>query len=178
MSIKEIEELMEEMSTDSETIMDIIYKEVGKYSKELDKYVYQVQDKINKGEKFADEEIEEVVLKVPVYLYFAVEGLEKLGVDLDISKGILAEKSNNAYLETDGTVEARKRTAELESFNEEIMTSVYNRAYKLLNARISKAESIYSGFKKIYDKRIREMDANILDKKYKDLSGANHIDDK
>ena len=178
MSLKEVEEIMEEMGTDAESIMDIIYNEVNKYSKELDKYVYNIQEKVDEGAKFTDEEIEEIVLRVPVYLYFAVEGLEKIGVDLDLAKGNKAEKSNTVYLNEGGTVEARKRAAELETFNEEIVASVYNRAYKLLNARIGKAESIYAGFKKVFDKRIKEIDASVLEKKYRDLSGSNHIDDK
>ena len=178
MGLKQVQKMMNEMTGDVDTLFGLIDQQASRYSKEMDDYVHYINNRINNDEKFTDKEVEEIILKVPVYLYFAVEGLEQLGIEMDLAKNRKVEKENKVYLDTDGTIEARKREAELMTAEETVLESVSTRSYKLLNARIQKAEAIYNGFKKVYDKRIKEIDAQMLDRKYKDLSGAGHIDNK
>ncbi len=166
-----IEAAVLDMDGKSAPVMEIVTTMVGKYSKELDEYVMTMHEDMMNGKVFSDEEIQEAIIKIPVLMYFAIEGLEIIGTSADLAKTTKMEKVNESYMAATGTIPEKTKTSELAGMEDEIISNVYARAYKMLNMKIGKAESLYTGMKKVFDKRISEIDAAMLEKKYAGLAG-------
>jgi hypothetical protein len=111
----------------------------------------------------SDDELEASVMKIPVFLYFAVGGLESLGIEGDTAKAHKIEVFNKAYADVEGTIQDKTKHAELNSFPEYLIEVAYARAYKKLKSQIDAAEHVFSGAKKVLSKRMMEIELTSRD---------------
>lgn len=155
----------------SERINKIVNQVVAKHSNDLDEFMVAVKALLDKKETLSNTEIEDIVLRIPVYIYFSAEGLESLGVEGDTAKAVKMEAFNEVYMVADGTIQDKTKVSEVSTVNEYMVEVVYTRAYKKLKARVEKAEHLFSGAKKILSKRMAEYELSNQEQKYKSESG-------
>ena len=134
----------------------MVDKIIGDEIKEMDKFLDSIKEKDN----FSDEELEKIILRLTLLMYYAVDRLESLGIKSDVSEINNNETYSRYYLQGEGTIPERDNQAELDSLEEELMEKAYYRAYKKLKGKIDAAEKVYRGVKKVMDKRKAEIDFN------------------
>jgi hypothetical protein len=145
------------IKADSDVVTRLVDQLVNEYSREIDRLVSEVKDMLVKKDTLDDEEIEKCVLRFPVYMYSAVNGVENVGIQAELAKANKMEVLNQAFEAIEGTIPDKTKYAELESFNEHLMTVVFEKAYRKLKAKIEHADKVYSATKKVMEKRIAEM---------------------
>lgn len=164
MAKKDLEAKMRKMKLDVEdesvAVNNLVDSLVAKFGKELERTVERVRDALKNNDKVSNDELEKFVMEVPVQMYFALEGLEKLGVEGDNAKMMKKTVFANSYIETSGTIEDKTKQAELDTITEHYVEIAYQRAYRKLKEKIAKAELVFSGAKKVLDKRTQEIFIN------------------
>lgn len=151
--------------TEEESVLidQIVMNLVGKYSKELDEFISDVKAKLP-SDKLSNEEIEDLTLKIPIFMYFAVDGVEALGLQSDTAKGIRTEMFQEAFLKADGTIKDKEHTAGSATINEYIVEMAYARAYKKLKSKLDIAEQLCQASRKVLQKRISEINLGLYQK--------------
>ena len=155
--INELQDKVEEHST----IIDGLVKDViNPYCKDLDNYIGFIKDCLKDGENPpANDELDDFIMNLSTYIYFASGACEQLGIRDDISKAIYKEIYHTKRNElTNGTVADKDSIAELESMQEQITNIVYNRSYKIIKAKIENAQELLSSCKKVLSHRLSEME--------------------
>lgn len=135
-------------------IDEVVKRLVDSYAKQLDEYVKIcaeiINDKVNPP---TDEELDDMCMTLPCYLYFLGEGQEALGLREDVAKAIKMELYNNTYEQAVGTIADKTATAELASQHEYIVHSCYQRAYKQLKLRYEIGLELLNSIKKVIGRR-------------------------
>lgn len=140
----------------SETVEKIVDNIVTKYSQELDAEVDAVKHLLDNSDRLEDNEIEKIVMRLPVFMYYGVNGLENLGVESDMAKAVKLEIFNDRYLKAEGTIQDKTHEAELHTMNEQMVEIAFSRAYRKLRTKIEQADNVFSGAKKVLTKRMQE----------------------
>lgn len=153
-----------EIENNSETIEKIVDQLVKKYNEDLDKCIFEAKELLDKKDKLTDYEIENITLRVPIYMYYAVHGLETLGIQLDNAKAIQKTKYNEHYIEAQGTVGDKTAKAENLVIPEHLMVVCYERAYKKLKTKTEVALQICQATRKVLTKRISEIEVSKNDR--------------
>ena len=84
---------------------------------------------------------------------------EQLGIRDDISKTVYKEVYHTARSElTEGTISDKDSLAELQSQAEQVTNICYNRAYKIMKAKVENAQELLSSCKKVLSRRISEQE--------------------
>lgn len=160
---KEIDSAMRKMriqvEDESEAVNGLVDNLVNKYGKDLERSIDKIRNALrDSGDTpISNEELEKFVMEVPVYMYYAIEGLERLGIEGDNAVALKKEKFNRMYIMTSGTIEDKTKQAELDTLTEYYVETAYKRAYRKLKEKIAKAEHVYTGAKKVLDKRTHEL---------------------
>lgn len=145
----------------SEHIDRIVKALVAKYDKELEDFILSVKGKlqeVKEGEELPNSEIERMTLRIPLFMYFAMSGLESLGVEGDTAKAVKMEAFNEVYIATKGTIQDKTKQAELNTFPEHLIELAFQRAYKELKNKLEVAGQLGQAAKKILTKRIAEIE--------------------
>ena len=114
------------------------------------KSIFQSKDKIT------NQEIEDLLAQLPSILYFVNEGQEAVGIKQDIAEMTRKTNYNIAREKAKGTVADKNTTAEGQVINEAINEIIYQRAYKLIRAKIEMAQEMVNSLKRIFDARMME----------------------
>lgn len=143
---------------DNSEIMDNVVKEIiASYVDELDKYVRFIKDCLKDGENPpTDQELDDFCLNLSTYIYFAGGMCEQLGIRDDISRAIYKETYNTIRDRASGTISDKNTTAELEAQHEQLVNICYNRAYKIVKAKVDNAQELLSSCKKVLTRRMNE----------------------
>ena len=110
-----------------------------------------------------DDELHEAVIELPTILYFASEGVEKLGIKEDIAIAIRNELYNKTHLVAEGTVAVKESQAELASQEEFIVQSAYKRAYKIMKLKLEAGYELLNSTKKVIGARCTLMELTKID---------------
>lgn len=158
--LKKITEIQTKVEEHSTTIDQLVNGVISPYCKDLDKYISFIRSCLKDGENPpTSEELDDFVMNLSTYIYFASGACEQLGVRDDISKSIYKEVYHSKRNELNsGTVADKDSIAELESIQEQITNIVYNRAYKTLKAKVENAQELLSSCKKVLSHRLSEME--------------------
>lgn len=133
---------------------EIVTRLVNDYAKQLDDYVRVCSEIImDTKNPPTDEELDDMCMTIPCYLYFISEGQEALGLREDVAKAIKMELYNNTYEQAVGTIADKTATAELASQHEFIVHSCYQRAYKQLKMRYEIGLELLNSIKKVISRR-------------------------
>lgn len=149
---------------DSEVLDRIVESIVSKYSQQLDSEVDKIKQLLERPDDLTDNEVENIVMRLPVFMYYAVNGLEDLGIESDIAKAVKLEVFNENYIRVDGTIKDKTHQAELNTMDEQMIEVAYSRAYRKLKSKIDQAENIFSGVKKVLTKRMQDQEMHRQDR--------------
>lgn len=141
---------------------------VRSYTKELDSIMLNVKTYVVDIENPSLDILEKYFLELANCVYFMSEKVEKVGLHDDISKLVMNEAYNKAYLDyknsNNGVPGAKKPTdaesttvAETKIIEESTINSIYNRTYKTIKAKIDSAQTMISTISKIISLRSQEM---------------------
>lgn len=149
----------EKIEHNSKVIKDIVDELVRKYNKDLDEYITNIKEiALPQKDKLTDFDVERMVLKIPIYMYYSATGLEDLGVEQDNAEAIHKSLYNDAFQSATGTIRDKEAIAELAVMEDYMIEQIFKRAYKKLKIKIEMADKIYSGVKKILSKRMSDND--------------------
>jgi uncharacterized protein YukE len=157
--LKKIAETQDKVEQNSATINKLVEEVITPYCKDLDKYISFIRECLKDGQNPpTDEELDDFVLNLSTYIYWASGACEQLGIRDDISKAVYKEvyHTKRSGLNS-GTVADKDSIAELESVQEQITNVVYNRAYKIMKAKVENAQELLSSCKKVLSHRLSEM---------------------
>ena len=155
--VKKIEILQDRINNNSKMINDLTNKLVADYCKQLDKYVKYIQEVLNDTKHPATaEELDDMVMQLPVLLYFCGEAQENLGIKTDVAKAVKQEKYNEIYNEVKGTIADKTAKSELAAQSETVTHIIYDRAYKIVKEKMTAAYELLSSIKKVISRRMNE----------------------
>ena len=148
--------LNQEISENSKLIEDIAFNISREFTQELDKVMGTCKSIFQSKDKITNQEIEDLLAQLPSILYFVNEGQEAVGIKQDIAEMTRKTNYNIAREKANGTVADKNTTAEGQVINEAINEIIYQRAYKLIRAKIEMAQEMVNSLKRIFDARMME----------------------
>lgn len=154
MKMRSLKSSIEGDSEELERMVSVITKQ---YESDLDNHITEIKNALENRDQLTDTELEKMALKVPIYMYFAVEGLEDLGLRSDSSKMTKAETFNKLFNQADGTIQDKRAIAELQSMPHYYIEIVFSRAYKRLKSKIDVCEHLCLSIRKVIGKRTQDM---------------------
>lgn len=147
---------IEEESKLIDQMVDVV---IAKYNKDLHSFIEECYELLKEKDRLLeDTELENMTIRIPMFMYFAATGLETLGIEGDTAKAHTMEVYNEAFGKASGTIKDKAAESELKVLSEKYIEIVFIRAYKKLKTQIEMAEHIFSGVKKVLSKRMNEMD--------------------
>lgn len=160
-----IKGIQNRVEVDSRALMRIVNEIIGPYCKDLDAYVAFIKDCLKDGERPpTNDELDDFCMNLSTLIYFASGMCEQLGIKDDISKAIYKEVYNSERDRSQGTVADKDSLAELAS-QQELLTNVcYNRAYRIMKAKIDAAQELLGSVKKVLSRRMTEMELTRISK--------------
>ena len=164
---EKIKESINNVDENVKSIEYIIDETVKDYSSELDRIMAEVYTNVVSIEYPAINTVEKYFLELSNCLYMMCEKSEKLGLYDSISKAKAQDTYNQKYLEhqhsNEGVVGAKKPTvAESQAISEsaalydKTVNELYSKAYKIIKAKVSAAETMVSALSKILSHRMQE----------------------
>ena len=162
--LKKIAETQKKVEENSETINNLVEDVIRPYIKDLDKYVSFIRECLKDGENPpTDAELDDFVLNLSTFIYWASGSVEQLGIRDDISKAVYKEIYHTKRNElSSGTVADKDSLAELGSQQEYLTNVCYSRAYKIVKAKVASAQELLSSCKKVLSHRMQEMELTNL----------------
>ena len=148
--------LNQEISQNSKLIEDIAFNISKEFTQELDKVMGICKSIFQSKDKITNQEIEDLLAQLPSILYFVNEGQEAVGIKQDIAEMTRKTNYNIAREKANGTIADKNTTAEGQVINEAINEIIYQRAYKLIRAKIEMAQEMVNSLKRIFDARMME----------------------
>lgn len=159
-----LERLYSEIKEESEdSVKYMIDKVVLHYTEELDELISEIDEiatKIRNKEvdEYGESELEADILKITTQIYFAGRDLAYLGGEKDLASSKRKELYNEVILNGKGTVQEKRAKAENYSVDEQTMEDIFSRAYKQLKSKIEQADNVLMSLKKVYSKKMLEME--------------------
>jgi len=147
----------------SKPLEKIVEQLVSKFGKDLDEFINQIKEWLDNKDVLDDHEIESITIRIPVFMYFAVSGLENLGIQKDNAKAIKMEAFNEAVMAIDGTIRDKESYAENNTLNEYLVEVAFDRAYRKLKAKVDVCDQLCQASRKVLSKRISELDINRME---------------
>lgn len=150
LNIPKIHLLLDKVNANSaytNEIADLIIKE---YCVDLDVMMLGLRKRLTDPENpFTIPELNEIIIQIPIYLHYVIEGVERVGMKLDIMTEIKKEIFHQSHLNAEGTVEIKRSIAEQASKQETVVQSIYDRAYKQIKNKLTNAYELLNSAKKL-----------------------------
>lgn len=158
--LERVAKVQDKVEENSKLIDDLVQDVIKPYCKDLDKYVAFIKECLKDGQNPpTNEELDDFVLNLSTYIYWASGSCEQLGIRDDISKAVYKEIYHTKRNElSSGTVADKDSIAELESIQEQVTNVVYNRSYKIMKSKVENAQELLSSCKKVLSHRLSEME--------------------
>ena len=144
----------------SSVLSDIVNEIIEPYCKDLDRYVMFIKDCLHDGENPpTNDELDDFCMNLSTLIYFAGGMCEQLGIRDDISKAVYKEVYNDARSAlSEGTIADKDSIAELQAQQEQITSVCYNRAYRIVKAKVEAAQELLASCKKVLTRRCQEFE--------------------
>ena len=154
-----IHSIMDKVEDNSAKVEKLVDELVHKYCHQLDELVSAFKEILHDKENpITEEELDEICLKLPSYLYFIGEAQERFGIKEDIAKSVKMELYNEVHQRTRGTIADKQAASEAATLEEEIVYKAYQRAYKRIKQKLEAAYELLSSIKKVISRRMGEME--------------------
>lgn len=159
-----IHEVMNKVEKNSAKVEKLIDELVDKYCHQLDELVSMFKEILHdKDNPITEEELDEICLKLPTYLYFIGEAQERFGVKEDIAKSVKMELYNEIHQRTKGTIADKQAASEAATLEEDIVYQAYKRSYKRIKQKLEAAYELLSSIKKVISRRMGEAELSNVD---------------
>ena len=160
-SVSTIQTKVEEHST---ILNNIVNEIIDPYCKDLDRYVMFIRDCLKDGETPpTNDELDDFCMNLSTLIYFAGGMCEQLGIRDDISRAVYREVYNDARSAlSEGTIADKDSIAELQAQQEQITSVCYNRAYRIVKAKVEAAQELLASCKKVLTRRTQEWELTHL----------------
>lgn len=137
---------------------NIIIK-VNELTRELDTLMDMMHTKIlNENYEITNQEIEKLIIRLPIVIYDLNNMLMKAGIKEDLAKIIKQTNFNQAYVMQEGTIADKKAGAELAIKEEMLLETTWKRSVKIINQKMDIATELLQSVKKILSKRMTELE--------------------
>lgn len=153
-----IHEIMDRVEDNSAKVEKLVDDLVDKYCHQLDELVSAFKEVLHdKDNPITEEELDEICLKLPSYLYFIGEAQERFGIKEDIAKSVKMELYNDVHRRTKGTIADKQAASESATLEEDIVYRAYQRSYKRIKQKLEAAYELLASIKKVISRRETEM---------------------
>ena len=158
------EDLLAKVEENAQTLEKTIKEITDPYSAELDDYMIFVRGILRNDEQPpTDAELDDFAMRISTLIYFTSVGCEQMGIRDDLSRAAYKEAYNVARsLLNKGTVADKNMQAEIDAQAEHIVNIVYNKAYKILKAKVESAQEVLASVKKVMGRRQTEMEVSSM----------------
>jgi hypothetical protein len=148
----------------SDVLSKIVNEIIEPYCKDLDRYVMFIKDCLKDGETPpTNDELDDFCMNLSTLIYFAGGMCEQLGIRDDISRAVYKEVYNDARSAlSEGTIADKDSIAELQAQQEQITSVCYNRAYRIVKAKVDAAQELLASCKKVLTRRTQEWELTHL----------------
>ena len=134
----------------SVAIENAIHRIIDDHIGELNDVVEKIRTMLKDDtDILTDQEIEDILLQLPLLLYDVTDDQEVVGMQSDLAGLIYKESYNEALKIARGTVQEKTSASELATMTEKFDTVIYDRAYKIIRQKISMAIEILNAVKRI-----------------------------
>ena len=144
------------VETRSEPIEKAVNNIVKRHIGELDKVIANIRGWLkDETTILSDQEIDDILLQLPIILYDITDDQELVGLQSDFSAQVYKEAYNEAYKLARGTISDKTSVAELNSMIHKLDSEIYDRAYKTIKQKISMAIETLNAVKRVQDSRMQ-----------------------
>lgn len=152
-------EIQDNVENNSLQIEDIVNAVVAKYTDKLDEYMENIHRVLTvEKDELTETELNKILITLCAHSYFINTKQELLGIRADISKMVRDTKYSNEYIISTGTVANRQMLSELAVKEEDVVSVVYDRAYKILKNKSNVVSQTIDSIKKILTVRMSMME--------------------
>lgn len=157
---KSVSGIQTKVEDHSSVLSDIVTDIIEPYCKDLDRYVLFIKECLRDGETPpTNDELDDFCMNLSTLIYFAGGMCEQLGIRDDISKAVYKEVYNDARSAlSEGTIADKDSIAELQAQQEQITSVCYNRAYRIVKAKVEAAQELLASCKKVLTRRCQEFE--------------------
>jgi hypothetical protein len=140
----------------AEEVIDTV---VQRYASDLDEFVTNAEDYLNKvrdsdTQEFDDGTLQRMVMRLPILLYRVCKGLDRAAIDSDVSKAAVESVRSTHYLAApEGTIPERKAYADLKTFEESAIVDLTKHVHSRLKGKIEAANSLFDAIRKVMSAR-------------------------
>lgn len=141
-------------------IRELIKKQLGDVTAELDNLVKKVDEELREREvsKIPLNVLNNYIVDISVQLYYIQSKTESLGIKYDISEVEYKQTYFNHYAGVKGTIEDKRGYAEMQAVYEKIVRNANERAYKIAKGKMERAIEVINSLKKVVSSRMVEND--------------------
>lgn len=156
---KAINGVQARVEANAKKLTELVDEVIAPYVRDLDKYVKFISNCLKDGENPpTDAELDDFALNLSTYIYWTSGACEQIGIRDDLSRAIYKEIYNYKRNELQsGTVADKDSIAELFAQEEHLTNICYNRAYKIVKAKVENAQELLGSVKKVLSHRLQEM---------------------
>ena len=153
----QLKNALKETDSSYEYVEPLVDNLVNKCCDKLDRYMSYVVSIIGSEDyNVTDAQLDDIIMTIPTLLYFVGVQQERLGIKQDISESNRKILYNKIFTDTQGTVGHKNATAEAMTFNEDMVTVVYKRAYNIIKGKVQFSMELMQSAKKILTRRMTE----------------------
>lgn len=167
MNTQDLENCLNTTENDSKYIEEIVYDIVDDCCKKLDNYIAYVRSILaDDSAVITNEELDEIIMTIPVLTYYAGEAQERIGITKDVADSRYKAMFNDLYVNSEGAAQVRKSIAEDKLKNEILVSIVYSKAYDMISQKVTTALEILKSAKKVVSRRMlaSEMERSTFNK--------------
>ena len=123
---------------------------VNAHLKELNSHIKSIREMLkDETDILSDQEIEDIMLRLPLILYDKTDDQELVGLQSDFANQIYKEAYNEAFRIARGTVADKTSIAELNTMQNKLDQIIFDRSYKIIKQKMSMAIETLNAVKKV-----------------------------
>ena len=128
---------------------------VDEHTAELTNIIKAIRNMLkDETDILSDQEIEDIMLHLPIILYDKTDDQEIVGLQSDLANQIYKEAYNEAYKLARGTIADKTSVAELNTMQNKLDQIIFDRAYKIIKQKINMAIETLNAVKKVQAMRM------------------------
>ena len=174
--VAKLDSIMHNTSVNVNYFNDTCDRIVSSYTEGLDNLMKDIYVECVKADNPTMNVMQKYYLELTNMIYFMVEKLEKLGVYSDMSLSASKEVYSKSYLKqsmlkdangkSKSTVAELQAQANMDAQYETVVSSIYERAYKIVKGKISSAQDMADSLKRILYTMTTEMSLSMSSSSY------------
>lgn len=156
--------LMSSLDETSDMMSEIATQLSNSCTSALDDYMNYIVSSLQQPQTIPNDLLDEFVLNLPIYIYYASSAVENLGIREDVAT--IAKKRKISEITEDlvkqkvgGTASSRTAIAESICTKDVLVNDIYSTAYKSAKAKLTYAYEVLASCKKVLSRRIEELKA-------------------